>query len=119
MKKLERLKINQLQEFTRVGDEEQMMLKGGFFIMDAGEYAWKKQVGDEINEFRYWWSSLKSDAKEFVKASIPLGITTLEEAATHLLNKFGNTNFTFLIAPDERFLPGYESDPNSQYNGYV
>ncbi len=29
MKKLERLKINQLQEFTRIGDEEQMMLKGG------------------------------------------------------------------------------------------
>ncbi len=30
MKKLERLKIYQLQEFTRIGEHEQMAMKGGY-----------------------------------------------------------------------------------------
>ncbi len=120
MKKLERLKINQLQEFNRISDYEQMQLKGGVDMKAAWEYVWQKEVGGSISQFTSWFDSIGSEIRQGVEASIPLGLSTLEQIGIFILERLKGGSTIFrppIIPPDERIFPGlYQNDP---YSGYM
>ena len=114
MKKTGSLKINQLENYSRIGDQEQMALKGGIDVKTLFQNALSEETTPLYWDFNSWWNSASSAINDFIGDASSLAYDTAEEGATWLLNKLGGGSSVleapFFMIDNPTLIPGYQDN---------